>query len=351
MLQFLEDYWRQVVKQERNGLAASLTRTLLAGCSQIYRAGHYTKSALTTPQRPRGARIVSIGNIVTGGTGKTPLTILLAKALSEKAKLAVLSRGYRSPAEHQRDPLILSEGSGPRWSAQIAGDEPVLISRQVPHAHVYVGKNRVKAAHMAIDAGCQLLLLDDGMQHRRLARDIDIAMLDADDPFGQGYLLPRGFLREDSTALGRANLIVINHVQNEAHFDVVSSQVKAFSKAPLIGTQLVCTGVKTLDGQPIALPKGSQVGVFCGIAQPEKFVATVEQLGYEVIARRFVPDHRVVDLEALATPSNHWWLCTEKDAVKLPDTAKALSIAFVQVELKVVINNAAWESFLPLCYP
>lgn len=299
--------------------------------------------------------VISVGNIVAGGTGKTPMTMLLANAFYEKHSIAILSRGYRSKAESRDQPLILSEGKGPLYPATYCGDEPYMFSHRFPSAHVIVGGDRQMASRLAVRAGAQVILLDDGMQHRRLARDFDVVVVDVADPFGQGYFLPRGFLREDVRSLSRANLIVLNSIHDLGQFNEVKKKIAQYSQAPIIGTQVRIKGVKDLDGKMLEMPlKGLKVGMFCGIAHPDRFRKTLEAEGAIVVSEFWLPDHdRPKEKELLrfakscAQQGVERLICTEKDMVKLHDIPTlSLPVAWLQMELEVIEGQDEWRAFL-----
>lgn len=223
--------------------------------------------------------VISIGNVVAGGTGKTPFVHLLAKNFSKTKKVAILSRGY-----------------GPM------PDEPMLLARRLPNVGVYVGKDRVALAKQAVKEGAELIFLDDGFQHRRLHRDLDIVL------HGQGkeHYLPWGFLRDSPSRLKTA--------------EVVDTK----------DTRLVLKRILDLQGREIPSIRGWEVGIFCGIARPERFKKTVEELGAKVVKEVYFADHELADLSLLGEGV---WICTEKDFVKLPKTD--LAIYFLEMEMQV----------------
>ncbi|MCK6552839.1 tetraacyldisaccharide 4'-kinase, partial [Myxococcota bacterium] len=143
-----------------------------------------------------GRPVISVGNLTVGGNGKTPFTMLLAERLRARGHVvAILSRGYRSRAEVSGDVVVVSRGEGALASAEDAGDEPVLMATKTK-ALVVVARDRRRAAATAIELGADVLVLDDGLQHLRVARALDVVLLDAIAPLGAGHLLPRGRLRE-----------------------------------------------------------------------------------------------------------------------------------------------------------
>jgi tetraacyldisaccharide 4'-kinase len=298
--------------------------------------------------------VISVGNIVAGGTGKTPVTLLLAKQFYDEFIIALLSRGYRSKAEHQPRPLCLSNGMGPLHRADTCGDEPFLLAENLPHALVYVGKDRHASSIMAVQAGAQMIILDDGMQYRRLARDIDIVVMDNNDLFGQGHFLPRGFLREGISSLRRAHLIIINHIDNEEQLRTAQARIAPYSQAPLVGTAMFPVGARLLNGDTVPTLSGMKVALFCGIAHPEYFKKSVSEQGALIVAENYVGDHEsftLPTLEAFALQAKEMeaelLLCTEKDKVKFLTPPKlALPVAWLQMELKVIAGNKAWNKFI-----
>jgi tetraacyldisaccharide 4'-kinase len=255
----------------------------------------------------RAARpVISVGNLAVGGTGKTPFVLLLVKKLAARGETpAILSRGYgaKRPPRHA---AVVSRGRGPELDAHVAGDEPVLLAKK-SSARVVIARRRIEAAKIAAgELGATVLVLDDGFQHRRLARDLDIVLLDAADPFAGGRLLPSGRLREPPSALDRAGLLVLVG-DPDARFDRPAVRVIARA-AP-----------------PVPEIKGRRVALLAAIARPERFESTARALGAEIVHTDFHRDHRVLDaraLEAFAIAAKaaraELLLTTEKDAARQP---------------------------------
>lgn len=304
----------------RKGKGRLLTRPLSIFYALGVRLRHtlYDRGLLKQNQAP--LPVVSIGNVVVGGAGKTQVALLLAKEFKD---VAVLSRGYRSE------------------------DEPKLLRSRLPEAKIIVGKDRYKSCLEAKKLGARLALLDDGMQHRRLGRDFEIVVLNGNDPFGGGHYLPRGLLREDPKRLSRADLILF--VGKPSEWD--EKKVKDLTAAPCVGAEVRVRGFFLQDGKKLETIKGKKVGLFCGIAQPHRFVATVEEEGAKVVVSHHLPDHTQIgneELNALAAlckeQGAEYLFCTEKDWVKFSKEVKAiLPIGWVQVELEIVRNREAWE--------
>lgn len=355
----LEHYLAEIIKGKRRGPLANLVKFLLCILSWFYRFAVTVRNwafdrGVFRRYHPPVPLVISIGNIVAGGAGKTPVTLLVAKEFVKEFQVAVLSRGYKSKVENHLIPTILSQGKGPLFSAAYCGDEPYLIAEKIPEAIVIVGRNRHKSSNLAVRAGAHIILLDDGMQHRNLARDLDVVVIDAENPFGHGYFLPRGFLRENVKSIGRAHLVILNHVQNPAHFDEVRTLIAKRTSVPVIGTKMEVEALVSFRGPLDISLKDKKVGVFCGIAQPDKFKSTVESLGAEIVARHLVSDHQPVEPEELNSfailaqeKGAEFLVCTEKDKVKLPPNfVCALPIIWLQMRLVIVAGQSDWNLFI-----
>lgn len=276
---------------------------------------------------------ISVGNIACGGSGKTPFTMMLAKALGAKKKIAILSRGYRSKAE--KSLAIMSKGEGPLLTAEEGGDEPFMMARNLPGVMIFVGRDRIKSAKLAEKMGAEMLILDDGMQHRRLARDEEVVILDGTNPFGP--LLPRGKFRDIPERLQFATLIVVNRFKDEKQL----VQIQQWSKAPIVGCRLKV--LSDVESRPLA--------AFCALGNPESFFLEVEKLGGELRLKKTLPDHRRIScsqLELFAKKAKAVGakeiLCTEKDWVKLEKhEGFSLPIRYLKCEMEILYGNYdAW---------
>jgi tetraacyldisaccharide 4'-kinase len=359
MLKKTELYFKGVISGKRQGFCPWLIRNCLLPISWVYRLSSAWRNWLYDQNImrcyvPPVSLVISIGNIVAGGTGKTPVTIMLAKIFYEKYEMAILSRGYRSKAENLDMPTVLCDGHGPMFPASYCGDEPYIYAQYFPKAHVIVGNNRKKASKMASKAGVQVLLLDDALQHRRLARDFDIIVVDLNDPFGQNHFLPRGFLREDVRALRRAHLIILNHATENDQFKKIEKEVKKISAAPIIGTRYQISQIIQLNGEEIPTLQGKTVGFFCSIAHPEYFKRLLENEGAWVAAEYCLADHDEIKEKALAHFATQCFkkgceviVCTEKDRVKLKgEMSLDLPIVCVRIELQIVEGQDEWQKFV-----
>lgn len=324
----LESYVLDAMEGRRRG------RSFLRALSYLYQTGvrlrneAYDRGLLTA--HACGLPVISVGNIVAGGTGKTPFIKFLAEELSKNFRVAILSRGYRSAVEKTGENLQVT----PTTDVSQCGDEPSWLARLLPQVQVWVGKNRLKSAQRAQQNGAEVILMDDGMQHRQLKRDFEIILVDGEDPFGKGFFLPRGLLRDSPLRLAQADCIVAIEPSSQ-----MEEQLRPFTQAPLISAQMV---------SELSL-KGKKVAVFCAIGHPQRFLKSVRQAGGEIVASFFKPDHEPFHAEELrdfAEKSGADALvCTEKDHVKLlPDIKCQLPI--ISFPSRLEITGTAWEQLL-----
>jgi tetraacyldisaccharide 4'-kinase len=252
--------------------------------------------------------------------------LLAERLLRLGLKPAVLSRGYkgRGPAGE-----VSAESS-----ALDAGDEPVLIKRRCPQALVFTGKGRAESAAAAVERGADVLLLDDGLQHHALARDLDVIVADASNPFGNGRLLPAGPLREPVSALDRVRLGLVWLTRCDLPRDARIAELRPF---PAVES--------AFEAQPDL--RGKRVFLFAGIARPEGFAATVRALGGEITGTRWFRDHHLYtgrelrELRALA--GGAVLATTEKDLVRIEQPGE---IVAVRVDLRVVKGEDVLERAL-----
>lgn len=269
-----------------------------------------------------GLGVVSVGNLTVGGAGKTPVVrALTERLLAAGAAVAILSRGYgrRGTAD-----LCLE---GPPWpSVDDAGDEPLMLARSLPGVRVWVGRDRVRLAGLARQRGATVALLDDGFQARRLARDLDIVVLDEAVGVGNGHLLPRGPLREPPGALRRAGLLWVRVAEPPASRGV-RDLVESAEGIPRVRARHAPRDVLEPSGATSSVQAlaGRRVVAFCGLARPSSFLASLSGLGVEVARFEAFADHHryqareLRTLEQVAAASGAGLLTTEKDAVRLPE--------------------------------
>lgn len=284
-----------------------------------------------------GARVISVGNLTVGGAGKTPVTLLLCQRLLARGKrVAVVSRGYGGT---DRRALVAAEGRVLRHAGQ-AGDEPVLLGLRAPGAVVLVGADRVALARRAIaEHRAEVILLDDGFQHRRLARDEDILVLGGERPLGNGALLPAGPLREPQQAASRATVAWLSNGAALAERLPLLPRRRVVSRhAPTCLTDLTLSSVHDLGALA-----GKRVFLLAGLARPGGFLQTAQALGARRVGQAFFGDHhryRPRDLEQIQARAEaagaELILTTEKDAVRLqraPRLKMELAVLRIDVEL------------------
>lgn len=303
-------------------------RDLLTPLSPIYgavvraRAAAYRSGLLKS--RRCELPVVSVGNLTFGGTGKTPIVIALANDLIERGRRpAVLTRGYgRTTSE----PLVLN-GPDVAVTAAEAGDEPMELAQRLPGVPIVVDADRVRGASVASVLGADIVLLDDGFQHLRLRRNLDLVLLDAGDPWGGDHLPPRGRLREPVTAIDRASAVIITKVDpgaDEPPQDIVRRVTAIRSGMPVLGARLVPQRVHTNEGwQEPAVLNGRKVFAIAGLGRPEGFRSLLLSAGAEVIGHRWFADHHAYSAEDCrwisleAAKHDAVVVTTAKDAVKL----------------------------------
>lgn len=291
------------------------------GAGAAFQRWRYRTGRLPTV-RTEKTPVVSVGNLTVGGSGKTPCVMALTERLVAKGlRVAVLSRGYGRQSGEDR---ILKDGA-PEADWREVGDEPLLIARRCPQALVLVGRDR---GRLALEAerthGAQIILLDDGMQHRRLERDLELVVIDARAGFGNGHLLPRGPLREPLPLLETGDLFWIREAPGTRE-DPRHIQGVRLPDRPCVQVREVVSGVR-IDGARV-LPgtlQGKRVWAFSGIARPERFRRTLVEQGAEVVGHTAFADHHpfgqaeLASLQARAAAEGVPLITTEKDAVRLP---------------------------------
>lgn len=273
------------------------------------------------------APVISVGNLTLGGTGKTPLVEWIARYVRQAhIRVAIVSRGYGGEAGGYNDEALELE----------------LALPDVPHVQ---NADRVAAARVAIEElGMQAILLDDGFQHRRLARNLDIVLIDATEPFGFGHVFPRGTLREPLSGLARADVVVLSRadmLSSDARADIRRRVARLAPQADWCEVEHRVAAVVNSAGQRVAtnVLQGKRAAVFCGIGNPAGFRHTLTTLGCQVVAWREFPDHHNYTRDDVASLSQ-WGqqadvlVCTRKDLVKLGvPTLGGIALWAVNIEI------------------
>ena len=332
-----------------NGQGSAMLRGVLAAAAGAYRGALVAREAcygtgiFSTGRLP--VPVISIGNLTLGGSGKTPLTALVAAALRELgAHPAVLSRGY---GRRTRGVHVVSDRDGVRLGAREAGDEPRLLAEQLPGLPVVVGESRHEAGRAAIERlGADALVLDDGFQHRTLAKDLEILAVEGREPWGNGRLFPRGILREPLSALRRAHLVVVtNPASSGVTQQIEWSLRREGSHASVLTGSYRAEALREGDAraQSPAMLSGRRVVALAGLASPASFVATLASLGASVVELLAFPDHHPygeTDLErvrlSVQRSGAEWVVTTEKDWMRLrhaPGLGVPLRVLSVRLDM------------------
>lgn len=298
-------------------------RQLLAPLTPLYGIGVALDRALARPQR-LSVPVISVGNITWGGTGKTPAVIALARYFSDHGRrTAILTRGYRRAGA---GPVIVSDGAGVRATPEQGGDEPYLIARESPATIVMAGADRYAAGLRAHDQfHPALFILDDGFQHWRLQRDLDIVCVNAADPFGNGHLIPAGSLRERPDALRRADLILLTSADrlDESQRQELVARIADHTPAPVCQARTRITGLRrVVDGVRLSTGQlaGRPVTVVSALGSNAGFVQSVTALGCRIVGTNMFRDHHrytPADLRGLSNAGEGIYITSAKDAVKL----------------------------------
>lgn len=329
-----DSYYFRLISGEQKGAIATVFRGGLTVLAWAYGAVIRLRNA----RYDRGGKavrrvtvpVVSIGNLTTGGTGKTPMVIwVLQELIGLGRRPGVLMRGYKA-----RVNACCRATEAFRQAVEgCENDEAREIRRRCPQAKLIVNPDRLAGAHAAIDQGCDVLVMDDGFQHRRLGRDLDVVLIDATVPFGHEAMLPRGMLREPATSLRRAHLLVITRSDQISPESLANLRRRIATLAPDVPVLSaahrpveLCDPAGRPDAQmPVSSVAGRHAWVFAGLGNPAAFIATVERMGFVVVGRQFWPDHHTWTDDELDTMARQaaaakadMVLTTEKDAVRLP---------------------------------
>ena len=340
--------FHKLISGQTRGFGASCLRFFLGAAAKPYAAIialrnlAYSKGWLKV--HTAGAAVISVGNITVGGTGKTPLVVWLCKFLQQKEiQCAVLTRGYKT---HTKKRATSDERRATRT------DEPAVLAEACPHAKVIINPDRVAAARQAINKfGVNALIMDDGFQHRRLARDLDIVTIDAMRPLGYGKMLPAGLLREPVAALKRADAVVITRCDQagEGKLAKIEKKLRLLNPDMIIARSIhkpVCA--KSIDGSQISIDelKDKRALAFCGIGNPDAFFNTVNGLGCDIVSSKIYDDHHQYTDDCLAgiyEQAGHLKadliLTTQKDWAKITRLApvkKDIPLAYLAIELKFI---------------
>ncbi len=340
-------HWRDVISGRSRGIGPSLVRAALHAVSYPYRIvvksrnwlfdrGWKSSFSVSIP-------VVSVGNLTVGGTGKTPTVAMLAQWFRARGiRVAIVSRGYGAGADGRND----------------EARELETKLDDVPHLQ---NPDRYAAATVACEElEMQVIVLDDGFQHRRLARNLDIVLLDASDPFGYGYLLPRGLLRESPRSLRRADVVMLTRcdlVSAQRLADIRTQVQRIAPKTAWVETEHRPIRLKNTSGdhQEIGWLQGRKCFVFAGIGNPLAFLETVRRCGAEIVGSQNFPDHHAFSASNIrqladtirSNPAIEIVLCTGKDLAKIDvPILGERPLWMVEIELTVRAGMPALEDRL-----
>lgn len=379
----LESWALDIIEDRSKGTGADLLRGLLRGLSVVftglvqlrlwlYRIGVKRYHTL-------GCQVISVGNLTVGGTGKTPVVEVLARLLEANGRrVAILSRGYKREKkpflERWKDRLLLRSGEEPPpqvvtdgetvfMDSAHSGDEPYMLARNLRGVAVIVGSDRVRSGKYAIKKlGCDTLILDDGFQHLRLKHRLDIVLVDATNPFGNGRCLPRGILREPVRNIKRAGFIFITKSRPTGEPELRQT-LRALNPTAEISecrhSAKYFQDVYTDEKQPLTMAEGKRVVAISGIARPRGFENELVRQGAEVLDHRMFPDHhrftsgeimevanRAVEMDADCL------VTTEKDAVRFPHVKGcSIPMVYLRVEIEMMSGSEQFNEWIArICF-
>ena len=316
---------------------------------------------------PLGIQVVSIGNVTAGGTGKTPVTEIFARTLAaEGRRVAILSRGYRRKEAPwiQRvftgeitKPLVVSDGRRVLLDAAIGGDEPYMLASNLPGVAVLVDRDRVKAGRYAVKKfGCDTLILDDGFQYQRLKHSVEVVLVDATNPFGNGNLLPRGVLREPARHLKRADIIFLTKCRGDT--SAVVAEIRRYNRTAEIvectHAPKVLRDVWSREEFPLDWLKGKTTCTLSGIASPKGFENSLRHLGAKVVWCERYADHHRYDASEILYALNRTadmgadaLVTTEKDAVRFPRfETSPVRCLYLRIAIEILRGGESFQSII-----
>ena len=327
-----------------------------------------------------GCLVVSIGNLSCGGTGKTPVVEVFARSLSAKGrKVAILSRGYRSKKrttgeklrhifnskEIEMPPKVVSDGKQLLLNSEYAGDEPYMLASNLRDVAVVVDKDRVKSGIYAINHfESDVIILDDGFQYLMLKPHINIVLVDATDPFGNGHVLPRGILREPIKNIRRADYIFltksngshkISHLKRFLRRHTKRAEIIECCHKPQFLVQLFSDGSR----EELAYLKEKKVAALSAIACPQSFENFLCKLGADLVLKdHFADHHRYTEKEILdfveqaANAGAEMIVTTEKDAVRIPQLAQCkVPIYYLRIQIDILSGQESFDQCISrICF-
>jgi tetraacyldisaccharide 4'-kinase len=357
-----------VVYGRRKGLGAQLLGAFLLGLSWIFevlvRLRLWLYRHRLFRDTPLGCKVVVVGNLTVGGTGKTPVVLKMAQVLASRGrKVAILSRGYKGASDSmpkrfwrwltqgsRPDPLVVSDGKTVLVGPDEAGDEPYMLACNLCREGVVVivDRNRVEGGRFALRRfGVDTILLDDGLQYLSLRGQINLLLVDSHDPFGNGHLLPRGILREPVANLSRADYVFVTKSSGPPSAELTTLIRRHNPKAEIIACAHQAVELIEVDGPgrfTMDTLKDRRVACFSGIATPERFEETLLGEGALLVARRRFLDHHAFNdedldevLDQALRAKAEMIVTTEKDAVRLQGRFRPpVPLVFVRLDVQIL---------------
>ena len=321
---------------------------LLKILSFFYLWGHYFRMWAYRwdlfPSHKLDCRVISVGNLTLGGTGKTPVVMMIAEILRGNGrKPGILSRGYGGNSKDEVN--VVCDGKNILLSTKVAGDEAVMMANRLKNVPVLVGSDRYQIGRYAIKHfGVDTLILDDGFQHLALKRDMNILLFDHQRPFGNGQIFPAGELREPKKEVRRADFVCITRYSGSSYPPGISEQL--IKDLPLIKSTLRLDSLLSLNGGEnfdVKKLQDQPVAAFSGIANPDDFRKLIEKSGARVVSYHPFPDHHnysLTDLKQIEDSAQKSGakliLTTEKDAVKVQSSSTTIPLYKVALEMEIL---------------
>jgi len=323
-----------------NPVAKKTLLPLSAGYGLVVRMRNRFYRNGTLQSREVSAPVISVGNLTTGGTGKTPLVKWIAKQLSNSGRhVCVLTRGYGRKSTGR---VIVSDGEAILADVNQAGDEALFLAEALKrNAAVICDADRAAAAQWAIEnLNTDAFLLDDAFQHQRIARNLNILTIDATNPWGNRRLLPAGILREPLDSLRRADCIVLTRSDQSKQLEQIQSEIKRIgAEIPVFLSHMKLAGLRALTQAESDLSQ-IRMAAFCGVANPTSFFTLLERAGYELASKRAFRDHKnysqyTMDRMIADARARHAQalITTAKDAVKIRSLNLPLPCYVAEIEI------------------
>lgn len=369
-MQILREKAAAVMNSHKPHSFLSLATFFLAG-SMLYsiatrfRNDLYAKGILPTFKLT--CPVISVGNLTVGGTGKTPMTIELARRLQQQGQqVVIVSRGYKGLSENKN--AVVSDGQSIFCDVRQGGDEPYLMGKLLKGVPIIVGKDRFAAGSMAIKRfQPDVILLDDAFQHQRLERNLNLLLLDTQAPFGNGYLLPRGTLREPVSSLARADAVIFTrcHETPSPYYNDIARSIKPrpifnVCHKPLI--RCILPPMKPIDADALTQPldggaqdlSGRRIFAFSGLARNETFWKSIGDLGGHMQGKMGFEDHypyHIKDIKTIIKAAQHLGsdciVTTEKDYVRLPkDMSLSMELIVLGISIDFKGHQERWHRFI-----